>query len=126
MEIVNLSNPEMKLAKGRHTKRYIYFANDQITISKAACEEYGISEGLRISFVFDMDRLYFYVDYNIDGFPLTISGVTIRFYSSPLVHKIRKRYFALNNKEKMKFGLKPLPTKMNGCPLIEILIRSKI
>lgn len=126
MEIVNAATPGMKPKPGKHSKKYIYFGDGRVTISTAACEEYGISSGISINFVFDLDRLYFYIDNNPDGFKLIKREATFRFYSTGLIDKVNEKYFSLTKRDSLKFGLRLLPTKINGCSLIEILIRSKL
>jgi hypothetical protein len=91
------------------------------------CEKFALSNDLKIHFVSELDRLYFFTNTDKDGLCLSYSSKDrgLRLGSSTLI-KILKEKFPSKIKAGNKFILKESVAKFNGCPTVEVLLHKKI
>jgi len=117
MELINKTHP----AIGKiniETSTFVTMFDKGIRFSAASVDEFGIFAGLHMHFLQDDDRLYFYVNSDTDGFPLTqIDGERVVLNSTPLIRLLGKK---LNVDPQLRYMVRQTSNKLKGDHLLEI------
>jgi hypothetical protein len=101
------------------TERIIYF-------SKGAMEEFVLKAGMRLTFVVDVGRLYFYIsDKEKEGFFLSLTRHLSGQVASKLLVKTLYEKLPQIKRNGPRFGLRVSNIRINDCATFEILIDKK-
>jgi len=117
MEILNVKSKSLARATVVFRDKYMYF-------SRGAIEHYGLEIGKRISFVTEVDRLYFYVNDDPDGFLICKREGGALVWAVLIMEVLLDQLPTLLRSGK-KFPLKKTNTEVNGSKLVEILFHNK-
>lgn len=128
MEILN---PYSEKLKERHDKSQVFISfrtkETGLSFSKAAMSQLILKPGIRITFVIDIDRLYFYIAKKEgDGFLLTEGRHEGGIISSRLL--VRHIYARLPAAKRngTRYGIRLSQTQINDCITFEILLNNRL
>lgn len=128
MEILNPSSKVIEKYNGKN-QEFISFVKNEMGLffSKTAMKRFVLQPETRLTFVIDVDRLYFYISKKKnDGFVLK----AYRHDSGLICSKMLVRYIynrlPLVKRNGPRFQFKLSPVQINDCITFEILIHQKI
>lgn len=122
MEIINLKSEAYRNA-ARDTEPVISFGNRHFYISASAVRNFGLQgERKFIHFLIDVNRLYFYVNTNADGFTLFNATHADTLYGCfRTLHKVMLKQFP-RVKFTQKYPIRRMATEYAGVPMYEVLL----
>lgn len=130
MEIINKLHSKFRKNTGRVPIPFmsISLKMDFLYFPTNACEKFGLTNDLRIHFVTELDRLYFFVNEDKNGLAFTLSSkdrTGLRVGSSTVI-KILKEKFPTKIIAGNRFKLRESVAKFNGCTTVEVLLHKKL
>lgn len=117
MEILNVKSKSLARATVVFRDKYMYF-------SRGSIEHFGVEVGKRLSFITEVDRLYFYVNDDPDGFLICKREGGALVWAVLIIEVLVERLPNLLKGGK-KFPLKKTNTEVSGSYLVEILFHNK-
>ena len=120
MEIVN-----MQTSRKDGLKVTVSIAKNNIYFTKMAVEKYGIEHGKRVTFVTDVDRLYFFVNDDPNGLKIFRTSEDGAKICGKALFKSLVRRLPNLLKAGHVFPLKWLNSEIQGNRVVEILFHNK-
>lgn len=129
MEIINKKSKGITGRETRSKGCFVSFhgisnGKGQLNFSKECCDKMGLEIGDELTFVADVDRLYFYKVDDGTGFNLLESKDGARLFSASLIRRLFNMYPRLKYHYR-KLSVRKSVTKLNGNDLIEIQMDKK-
>ena len=128
MEIINRKNHLVKMHSLRVVDAVMTFSKSkmQINFNSGASNQFDLSIGLRIHFMVDIGRLYFYCNNDINGFELKDNKKgNLKINSKAAYMTIQEKIPGKINPGN-KFYLKKLQARINDEDVIEVLLNTKM